>query len=128
MVEHDLAAARQVMARAVVLDPDEPGYRFLLGALELKRGRAAVALSHLEAALEHETGEFRRGLWALWTARAAEAAKRPARAQALRAELSQSRHPDLAAIRREAVAEMASPRRLRDFRNLMPNFMFVDLH
>ncbi len=95
----------RALEQASTCDPDEPDYRFLLGAMLMKRGLWAAALSHFEAGLAGERAPFRRAQLLLWASRTARAAGKKDRARALREELLALRgeniHEHQAAARRE---------------------------
>ncbi len=98
------------LAKAVALAPDDPTYRFLLGAISMRNGNFAEALAEFEQGLRHERGRFSRGQILLWASRAAQAAGECARAEALRQELLEVRHALLSGHQAAAKAESTRPR------------------
>ncbi len=123
---HDLAAVLAELAAAVALEPDDPSYRFLAGCLSLREGQAERALAHLEHGLLHEVAPFRRGQLGFWAARAADVARRPERAAALRAELLASPDPRLVELRSSAARDRSRPFDARRARRIQLNMMVCD--
>jgi hypothetical protein len=102
----ELAACLQ---RAAQLDPQEPTYRLMAGALRLQGGDAAGALQHFRSGLERERAPFARGQLLLWASRAADASGQGAEAQALRDELLALEHPLLGDHHEKARRERRRP-------------------
>jgi hypothetical protein len=109
----DVAAALEAV---VALDPTEPVYRLLAGALALREGALEHALDHFRHGLRAESGPFERSTLLLWASRVALACGRRDEHAAFTAELLAMDHPlavdqrDMAAAERE---RPLSPRRLR---------------
>jgi len=98
------------LRKAVALSPDDPTYRFLLGAISMRNGEFSSALTDFEHALVHERSRFPRGQILLWASRAAQAAGRLEAAEAHRRELLSIGHRLLSGHQAAAKAESTRPR------------------
>ena len=101
---------RKALQQAVALTPDDPTYRFLLGAIAMRNGEFPAARADFEHALQHEHSRFPRGQLLLWASRAAQAAGQTEVAEGLRRELMDIRHPLLTGHQAAAKAESTRPR------------------
>lgn len=105
----DEHAMLTLLEQATALDPDEPTYRMLAGALAFKRGELTRARAHLGRGLEADQAPFYRGQLLLWASRAAQAAGDDAEALRLRADLLAMEEPLLAEYQRAARGDLATP-------------------
>ena len=128
---HDRAAASTEVARelerAVSLDPDEPTYRFLAGALALRHGELDRAMSHFGRGLARERSPYRRGQLLLWSSRAAAARGDRRIARDHREELLRLEHPLLADYQTAARRDAWRPVPRRRYRGLQIDPMLVDV-
>lgn len=102
-------AIEVALRAALALQPDDPDYRFLVGACAARRGNLDEALTHLQAGLEHERSPFSRGQLLLWASRVATRAGRPDLAGPWRTELLATCHPHLGDHHAAALSEQARP-------------------
>jgi hypothetical protein len=77
--DHDVAAARAAIERAVTAEPADPSLRLAAAWLALEARLVDCALAHIRAGLAHETESYRRGQLLLWGIRAAQRDEKLAR-------------------------------------------------
>ncbi len=123
---HDFRAALVELEAAIDEAPDDPAYRFLAGALQLRYDDARAALAHFDHGLRHERIEFRRGQLLLWASRAAARAGLTERAAELRKALAATTEPKLAPHRRAARLEATSPTFAKSRLRLTVNLILAD--
>jgi hypothetical protein len=120
----EVAAA---LERVVALDPEEPIYRLLAGALALRGGDAGRAHEHFRRGLVRERAPFRRATLLLWAARAARVAGRVEEARALTAELLAVEHPLAHDLKEQARREGERPLPARKLGRIVINLVFPDV-
>ncbi|HEU4731930.1 MAG TPA: C45 family autoproteolytic acyltransferase/hydrolase [Kofleriaceae bacterium] len=99
--DHDVAAARAAMERAVAAAPDDPSLRLAAAWLAHEAGSVELAIAHVRAGLAHETEPYRRGQLLLWGARAADRRDR-GQARRWRAELAKLDGDGVAELKAQA--------------------------
>lgn len=124
---HDDEAQIDALEQAATADPSEPTYRFLAGALSLKRGRFEAALHHFERGLENERAPYRRAQMLLWAQRAAYAAGHSLRGKVIRTELLAMTHTGAAGHQKSARADEKRPYTPRRLRKITVNMALVDV-
>ncbi len=117
--DHDIAAARSSMERAVSADPDDPSIRLAAAWLAYEDGAFDRAMMHVHAGLARENESYRRGQLLLWGARAAQTID-PSQARRWTDELSQLSGPHVEELK------VASRRKYRGRPHV--NLMMVDAY
>lgn len=116
--EHDVAAARTAIERAVDAEPGDPSLRLAAAWLALEAGAVDRALVHVHAGLANEREPYRRGQLLLWGIRAAKRDEKLARRW--RCELD--------ALRGDGVDELQAHARKRHRGIPHANLMMVDAY
>ncbi|MFT7622176.1 MAG: hypothetical protein ACI9WU_001344, partial [Myxococcota bacterium] len=127
METHDDTLTLRELERAITADPSEPTYRFLAGAILMRRGLWYPALSHFEAGLAHENAPFRRGQLLLWGARTADAVGQHDRGEAMRRELLTLQSEHLQEHHAQARKELRHGYSKRRLRNVRMSMELVDI-
>ncbi len=120
----EVAAA---LERVVTLDPEEPIYRLLAGALALRSGDASRALEHFRRGLVGERAPFRRATLLLWAARAARVGGRVEEARVFTAELLAVEHPLAHDLKAQARREGERALPARKLGRIVVNLVFPDV-
>ena len=114
------------LAACALNDPEDPSYRFVLGAVSLQLGEVTTAVEHFEAGAQHELGGFRKAQHQLWAARSHSALGNHREAAALRRAIAGASGPYTPALRAEAAADDGRRYTRRKLTKTVPNYFIVD--
>jgi len=118
--DHDVAAARAAIERAVAAAPEDPSLRLAASWLALDAGGAiGSAIDHVHAGLAHETCPYRRGQLLLWGARAADRCNE---------NLARRWRDELAALHGEGIGELQAQARRRHRGAPRPSLVMADAY
>ncbi|HMG57058.1 MAG TPA: hypothetical protein VK601_26345, partial [Kofleriaceae bacterium] len=117
--EHDVAAARAAIERAVAAAPADPSLRLAAAWLALEAGAPDRAIDHTRIALGYETEPYRRGQLLVWGARAADRGN---------PELARRWRDELAALDGDGLDELRRQARRRHRGSPRANLMMMDAY